>query len=310
MINFYFKTIRDRELKKVTYFKSGCWIRVYNPSEEELEILKKRYLLEKGHLIDALDPYEVPRIETENGHAYIFTRYPIQPEESGKIITIPLLIVVCEDFVLTLSSKDLQLTEKLFKQNVGFSTTQKTKFTLQVLLNINYTFNKYLNIISRDIRKANFDLEKININNSDIVRLVSFETILNDFLSALEPIKGDIKMLTSGKILGLFEEDKDLIEDVLLNNNQLIEISKSSLKNIVNIREAHSTIMGNNLNKTIKFLTALTVVLNVPVLISSLYGMNVALPLAQSNFAFGYLLSSSVIISLILIILFVKKDWF
>ena len=117
-------------------------------------------------------------------------------------------------------------------------------------------------------------------------------------------------MLTSGKILELFEEDKDLIEDLLLNNNQLIGISKSNLKNIVNIREAYSTIMGNNLNKIIKFLTALTVVLNIPVLISGFYGMNVALPLAQSGFAFWYLVFSSVIISIILIIVFIKMDWF
>ena len=310
MINFYFKTIRDKKLRKIDRFKSGCWIRIYNPSNKELDLLEKRYSLEKGHLIDALDPYEVPRIETENGSAYIFTRYPIQSEKDGKIITIPLLIVVCEDFILTLSSGDLQLKEKLFKQDVDFSTTQKTKFTLQVLFNINHTFNSFLNAISRDIRKANIDLEKINIKNHDIVRLVGFETILNDFLSALEPIKGNISMLTSGKILELFEEDKDLIEDLLLNNNQLIGISKSSLKNIVNIREAYSTIMGNNLNKIIKFLTALTVVLNIPVLISSFYGMNVALPLAQSGLAFWYLLFSSVIISVTLIIVFIKMDWF
>ncbi|MBU0998608.1 magnesium transporter CorA family protein [Patescibacteria group bacterium] len=310
MINFYFKTIRDRKIKRIARFKSGCWIRVYNPSDKELETLEKRYSLEKGHLIDALDPYEVPRIETENGSAYIFTRYPIQPEKNGKIITIPLLIVVCEDFILTLSSEDLQLKEKLFKQDIDFSTTQRTKFTLQILFNINHTFNKFLNTISRDIRKTNVDLEKINIKNSDIIRLVGFETILNDFLSALEPIKGNISMLTSGKILELFEEDKDLIEDLLLNNNQLIGISKSNLKNIVNIREAYSTIMGNNLNKIIKFLTALTVVLNIPVLISGFYGMNVALPLAQSGFAFWYLVFSSVIISIILIIVFIKMDWF
>ncbi|KKQ57034.1 MAG: Mg2 transporter protein CorA family protein [Candidatus Woesebacteria bacterium GW2011_GWB1_38_5] len=310
MINYYYKTINDQDLKKTKRFKSGSWIYVFDPTEKELKFLEENHLLERGHLTDALDKYEVPRIETENDDTYIFTRYPLETNNKGEIITVPLLIVAGRNFVLTVSPENLDLNDKLFKQNNNFSTTQKTKLILHILSEINHTYNKFINEISREIRKTSIGLKNTDVKNKDIIKLVANEMTLNDFLSSLLPIKNNMEILTSGKTLRLFENDKDLIEDLHLSSNQLVEISKSNLKNIVNIREASNTIMSNNLNKTIKFLTALTVVLNVPVLISSIYGMNVPLPLTGSVFAFWYVISLAFFVSLTLTAIFIKKDWF
>ena len=310
MIKYYFKTITDQNIKSLKYFKKGSWIYVFDPSDKEINYLVKNFSLEKGHLMDALDKYEVPRIETENEDTYIFTRYPIETGKKSRIVTVPLLIVTGKDFVLSISSDNLLLNESVLLQNKKISTTQKTKLTLQILSEINHVFNSFINNISREIKKTSIDLMKINIKNSDMVKLVANEMVLNDFLSSLVQIKNNMETLTSGKTLKLFADDKDLIEDLHLSSNQLVEISRSNLKNIVNIREASNTIMTNNLNKTIKFLTALTVVLNIPVLISSIYGMNVNLPFANSGFAFLYIITVSLFISLTLIVIFVKKDWF
>lgn len=310
MIKYYFKTITDQNMRGLKYFKKGSWIYVFDPSDKEINYLVKNFSLEKGHLMDALDKYEVPRIETENEDTYIFTRYPIETGKKSRIVTVPLLIVAGKDFVLSISSDNLLLNERILLRNKKISTTQKTKLTLQILSEINHVFNSFINNISREIKKTSIDLMKINIKNSDMVKLVANEMVLNDFLSSLVQIKNNMETLTSGKTLKLFADDKDLIEDLHLSSNQLVEISKSNLKNIVNIREASNTIMTNNLNKTIKFLTALTVVLNIPVLISSIYGMNVNLPFAHSGLAFLYIISVSLFISLTLIVIFVKKDWF
>jgi len=310
MIKYYFKTITDQNIRSLKYFKKGSWIYVFDPSDKEINYLVKNFSLEKGHLMDALDKYEVPRIETENEDTYIFTRYPIETGKKSRIVTVPLLIVTGKDFVLSISSDNLLLNESVLLQNKKISTTQKTKLTLQILSEINHVFNSFINNISREIKKTSIDLMKINIKNSDMVKLVANEMVLNDFLSSLVQIKNNMETLTSGKTLKLFADDKDLIEDLHLSSNQLVEISRSNLKNIVNIREASNTIMTNNLNKTIKFLTALTVVLNIPVLISSIYGMNVNLPFANSGFAFLYIITVSLFISLTLIVIFVKKDWF
>ena len=310
MIKYYFKTITDQNIRSLKYFKKGSWIYVFDPSDKEINYLVKNFSLEKGHLMDALDKYEVPRIETENEDTYIFTRYPIETGKKSRIVTVPLLIVTGKDFVLSISSDNLLLNESVLLQNKKISTTQKTKLTLQILSEINHVFNSFINNISREIKKTSIDLMKINIKNSDMVKLVANEMVLNDFLSSLVQIKNNMETLTSGKTLKLFADDKDLIEDLHLSSNQLVEISRSNLKNIVNIREASNTIMTNNLNKTIKFLTTLTVVLNIPVLISSIYGMNVNLPFANSGFAFLYIITVSLFISLTLIVIFVKKDWF
>lgn len=310
MIKYYFKRVNEDNLKIIKHFKSGSWIYVYNPSNTDLNTLSKEFSLEKGLLTDALDKFEVPRIETENGDTYIFTRYPLETNGKGEVTTVPLLIVAGRNFVLTISHENLDLNDTLFKENNNGLTTQKTKLILHILYEINHIYNKLINEISREIRKTSIGLKKTDIKNDDIIKLVANEMTLNDFLSSLIPIKNNMEILTSGKTLKLIEDDRDLIEDLHLSSNQLVEISKSNLKNIVNIREASNTIMTNNLNKTIKFLTALTVVLNVPVLISSVFGMNVNIPLANSGLAFLYIISVSSLISLTLIIIFVKNDWF
>ena len=115
--------------------------------------------------------------------------------------------------------------------------------------------------------------------------------------------------MLSGKHFKLYEEDKDLIEDLLLSNTQLIELSQNNLRTIVNIREGYSTIMTNNLNRIIKLFTSLTVILTIPTMIASIYGMNINLPLANNPLAFIIIMTSIIIISIILLIIFIKNDW-
>lgn len=152
-----------------------------------------------------------------------------------------------------------------------------------------------------------YRIEKIN--NADIVQFVRFEEILNDFLSALTTTNTAQNNLLSKKMIEFPEDDKDLIEDMSLGTVQLIEATKNNLKNIVNIREAYTTIVSQDLNRVIKLLTALTIILNVPVLVASLYGMNVALPGAHSPLAFWWLFGGTSILTIILLLLFMKNKW-
>jgi magnesium transporter len=113
----------------------------------------------------------------------------------------------------------------------------------------------------------------------------------------------------TGKFLELYENDKDLIEDLILSNGQLIDLCQANLKNIVNIREAYSTIVANNLNRTMKFLTSITVILTVPMIVGSLWGMNIPLPLANYSGAFPIMTLGVLAVSIILLIIFSKKKW-
>src|SRR4030042_71073 len=149
------------------------------------------------------------------------------------------------------------------------------------------------------------------IGNKDIVQFVNFEGVINDFLAALVPTNTILNNLlnstASRRLLELYEEDKDLIEDLFLSNNQLIELCKANLKTIVNIREADSTIMTNNLNRVIKFFTALTIILTVPMIASSFYGMNINLPFAEHPMAFWGILITTLVVSFILLAIFFRK---
>jgi len=308
MVNYYFKSVRDEQLKKIGKFKTGSWIYVEDPDKKELSQLAKKLSLEAGHLTDSTDPYEVPRLEIEKEAVYIFTRIPFSLENKiEKITTVPLLVIISNNFIMTICQKPLYFIDKFLEGNIDFSTTQKTKLFLLIFSQINSSYNRNLTRIIRQVRTISIHLE--NIKNHDIVQFVMFEAVLNDFLSALNPTNNILKQLLSGKILKLYENDKDLTEDLFLSNNQLIERSQMNLNIISNIRNAYSTIMTNNLNRVIKFLTALTIILNVPMIISSFYGMNVSLPLAGSPMAFWQISSFTLIITLILLLVFSKNRW-
>jgi len=309
MIKFYYKTIRDQRAEVISEFKIGSWIYVENPDEKEVAFLVQNFGLETGHLNDALDPFEVPRLEIEQGIVYIFTRVPYK--EDGKIITSPILVALGETFVLTVAMKPLPFMEKFTNGQINFNTTQKVKLMLQIFSEITAAYNHFLTEIGRDVRSYIVDIEKVS--NKNIVQFVLFEAVLNDFLAALVPTNTILNNLLTAnfsvKALELYEEDKDLIEDLFLGGGQLIESCKATLKTIVNIRDAYSTIMTNNLNRVIKLFTALTVLLTIPMIVSSFYGMNIVLPFSRHPLAFfGVALTTILIVSIVLTI-FIKKRW-
>jgi magnesium transporter len=305
MFKIYYKNVKSNRLEISDKFKLGSWIYVESPADEEIKFLRKKLRLKPGLLKDALDPNEVPRMEIDKKTTYIFTRAPYS--EDGKIFTLPVLLIVGEDFVATITQKPLPFLDKFTSGKVKFFTTQKTKLFLQLFAEINSSYNNHLTNINRRVRAMTFDLEKIT--NKDIIQFVNLEGDLNDFISALSPTHNILNNLLSGKYLKLYEEDKDLTEDLLLANGQFIESCNAILKSIVNIREAHSTIITNNLNRVIKLLTALTIILTVPTIIASIYGMNVKLPLAESPLAFFLVTGTAFLISVTLLFIFIKNNW-
>ncbi|MBN2197856.1 magnesium transporter CorA family protein [Candidatus Wolfebacteria bacterium] len=310
MIKIYHKTIKDTELKELKRFKIGSWLHVEKPKENELNYLAKNFSIDFGLLKDAIDPYEVPRFEIDKKGIFVFTRAPWK-DEKGRVFTSPLLIAVGEDFVLTLSYQHSLFSDKFINNKTEFSTTQKTKLFLQFFSEIIYSYNHFLIDINRNVRAVSVQLEKITDKN--IAQFVSFENIVNDFLAALVPTNTILNNLLSASSrampLELYEKDRDLIEDLSLSGNQLVELCRSTLKTIVNIRESYSAIVANSLSRVMKFLTALTVIITLPVAIAGFYGMNVSLPFSKSPLAFWYIVIGNLILALVLLVVFIKKKW-
>ena len=305
MIKIYYRNLREKELSIVPEFKVGSWVYAENPTEEEIHRLAKKLNLEEGLLTDALDTNEVPRMELEGNVTYIYTRVPTQ--EGDEIKTVPLLIAVGKDFVLTLSKKEHDFLTKIRKGNTEVYTTQKTKFFIQIFKTINERYSSLLNKIGKSVRESMMNIKKISKN--DIAQFVRYESVLNDFISSLLPTKSTLEKLLSGSYLKLYEEDEDLIEDLFLANGQLIETSKSTLKTITNIRGAYSTMITHDLNRVIKLLTALTIILTIPTIVTSAYGMNISLPFQDNPLAFFGVLAFTILVSVILLVVFIKNEW-
>lgn len=307
MIKFYKKTVTDRRLKTLKKFNLGSWVYIEDPTEDEIKKIKNQFLLDEGLLRDAADPLEVPRVEIDNGVIYIFSRFPYSEDGNRRIGTQPILIIIGTDFLLTISARKIPFLVKFIMGKLPFTTTQKTRLFFQIFSEINKSYNLFLAEIGRQIRSFTINLEKIS--NKDIKKFVILEGVLNNFLSDLVPINAMLQKLLTGKIIKLYEEDKDLVEDLFLSSGQLIELSKANLKSIVNVREAYSTLMTNNLNRVIKLLTAITIILTIPTIITSLYGMNVKLPYDDSSYAFLFIVSGIIVISLFLLLLFHRNRW-
>lgn len=307
MVKYYYRNGngKDKQIKELESYRSGSWIYVEDPSKEEINQLVEKFDLEEGHLSDALDIYEVPRLETEGKTKYLFYRFVYA--ENSNIETAPILFIINDKFFITLSKEPLPFLKKFLSNPLPFQTKHSTKLMLQLIFQINTTYNVMLNNISKRVRGLSVRLE--NFKNQDILQFVKFESVLNEFMSNLVPNNAVLHQLFARKNIVLDEDDKDLVEDILLSTNQLMEISRSNIKNIVNLREAYSTIMTNNLNRVIKLFTSLTVLLTIPTIISSIYGMNVQLPFDQNPFAFIGIIAIIFAISGALFYLFNKRQW-
>ncbi|MFZ5424593.1 MAG: magnesium transporter CorA family protein [Patescibacteria group bacterium] len=306
MFKIYYKNIRNIELQEIKQFKKGSWLYVSNPTEKDIEKLVKKYGLEEGLIRDATDEYEVPRFEQEDGIIYIFTRHVY--EINDKIYTAPLMIAISDSFVLTVCNNQSSPLQLFLNNKVEFNTTQKTKFLLRTLLLVNQEYKKYIHKINKQATNFSSKLEKIE--NKDIIKFVEYERTLNAFLAALVPSSIVFERIIYDNAIKLYEEDEDLAEDLSLSNGQLIEIAKSSIRHISNVREAYTTITSNNLNTRMKWLTSITVILTIPTIISSFYGMNVPLPLQNNALAYAWIGGITLLVVIILTLLFMYKKMF
>lgn len=219
----------------------------------------------------------------------------------------PVLAAIGPDFILTLCMHRRSFLDRFLGMQVAFSTTQKVPFALQFLAEISKEYKKFLTLINHETRRMVGGFEKLS--NKTIADFVVFEEVLNDFLAALVPTNVALQNLLSGKLIKLYEDDHDLVEDAVIVNTQLVEFSRATLKSITNIREAYSMIATNDLNRIIKFLTSLTIILAVPTMIASLYGMNVILPFVESPHAFAGILGMIILVTIVLLVVFGKKRW-
>lgn len=307
MIEILHSTSRAPKPVRQETAKKGSWIYVVDPSDEELETLSETYKLDIDLLNDALDIYETPRVERDGQTSYVFARYAYP--EGRDIATEPMLIIYSNDYIFTILRTDTKILNRLREGVEPIATTQKTKTFLQILGAINYSYDQSMHQVSKYILSIRSKLSKAEIKNEYFIEFIDIEENLGEYLSALQPQAVMLSKLLGGKFLTLYEDDKDLVEDLSLSTTELIDLIKSRLKTIGNIRDAYATIMANDLNRIFKRLTSIGIFLALPTVVASLYGMNVDLPFDASPLAFWVILLIIMGGTLAFIRVFKKLKW-
>lgn len=307
MTTIYYSRARDRALQTITEPRAGAWVSVVAPGEKELDSLVADYGLDRDNLEDALDIYEAPRVEIENGVVYLYTRY-CHPEGS-EIATEPLLIIYTADYIITIARLQTDILRRLTADKLEFVTTQKTKLLLQMLAEINRSYEQQTRKVSRQILQVRAHMRQSQMTTREFVGIIELEEDLNEFLSALQPQALLFSSLLSGKYLRLYEEDRDIIEDIERSTGELITQVQGRLRTLVNMRQAYDAIATNNLNNTFKRLTSIAIFLTIPTIIGGLWGMNVGLPFEHAKYAFAGVMALIVLLEIGTIWFFNRKDW-
>ncbi|MEK7626087.1 MAG: magnesium transporter CorA family protein [Patescibacteria group bacterium] len=298
MITHYFSTVRSRKLQILDAHKAGSWCHVVNPTKSDVEYLVEVFGLDQDILTDATDIYEAPRVETDDKATYVFTRY-CHPD-GDNTSTEPLLVVYTDSNIVTIMRTQDKVLDNLINGSVDILTTQKTKTFLHILEEINRSYRVQLNLVSKQILKFRSELRLAEITSDQIVRFIEIEEDLNEFLAALQPQALVLTALESGKYMRLYDDDRDMVEDIMLGTSELIELSKSRVRTVANIRQAYDVIATNNLNRTFRRLTSIAIFLTIPTIIGGLFGMNVELPFNNEGdpanfwFVLGLILASMI----------------
>lgn len=306
-----FKTIQNN-LKEISEFENNSWINVSNPTKEELEKLSHKLNVPLDFLTDPLDVDERARIEKENMCILIVLRVPRFDEKDVDIpfTTLPVGIILTGDLVITVCSKDIDVISDFISGKVrNFSTGNRSRFLLQIFLRTALLYLKYLKEINKRTTVVENQLQKA-MKNEELIKLLNIEKSLVFFTTSLRSNELMMERLQKAEIVKMNPDDKDLLEDVIIENKQAIEMSNVYSNILSGMMDAFASVISNNLNVVMKFLTAVTIILMIPTLIASIYGMNVKLPFQGSPHAFLITLGISLTLSIIGVLIFIKRKWF
>lgn len=304
MLKIYNTDIETNEFQELKELKKGSWINLVNPSENEIKKVCESVQIQEDFIRDALDFEEKARIdhEEDDDTTLFVVDVPITENgEEGEVIysTLPLgMIVVRDDFFITVSLRKNKIIESFEKRKIkNFQTYKKTRFIFQILYLNSSFYLSYLKQINKETEVAEYIL-KNSMRNKELLKMLTLEKGLVYFTTSLKSNELVMEKTLRGKIIKLYEEDEEILEDAITENRQAIEMAQI-YNNILNgTMDAYASIISNNMNGVMKTLTSITIILAVPTMISSFWGMNVNLPLQNNPLGFIVMISISIILTL------------
>ena len=296
--------------------EKGSWINVVNPDSADLQIVSMVTEIPTAVLKMALDTEERSRVEIEDDYVFVVINIPIILE-TDSYDTLPLGVFITPDFIVTVCLQETDVM-KAFTQNKYplFYTFKKTRFLFQILFRTATLFLRYL----QQINHRTDDIESIlrhSMRNREFFMLLELQKSLTFFASALRGNGAVMEKLLRLRrnqslhhLLKLYEEDEDLLEDVIIENKQAIEMVEMYSNILMNMSDTFASIISNNLNIVMKFLASITIILSVPTTIFSLWGVNVPLPFQENEWGFFLVITIAMISSAIAVALLWMKKLF
>ncbi|HHY87873.1 MAG TPA: magnesium transporter CorA family protein [Chloroflexi bacterium] len=310
MITIY-RTI-DNRLETLNEVVDGAWINVIDPTSDEIEQLS--FLgIPQDFITYPLDLDERARTEREDdGTLLIIIRIPFYQGQKVDVpyITIPLGVIVTQNLVITICRRQNDIIQDLASGRIrGFSTAKRNRFILRLLLSTATRFLTYLREINRTV-EALEDSIQVSQQNKDMFELLKYQKSLVYFATALKTNELMLERLRRSQIFHQYPDDEDLLEDVITENQQAIEMVNISANILTSMADAFASIISNNLNVVMKFLASITIVMSIPTIVTSFYGMNVALPFQNTSWAPAFVVLVSVFLMALVIMVFSRRNWF
>lgn len=297
------------EMKEAT---EEIWVNVIDPSEKEIEFIRKLGI-PLDFITYSLDLDERPRTEKEDdGTTLILIKIPFYEGENLDVpyTTIPLGIIFNDKLVITICKrKNTILAELLKSKYKGFSIAKRIRFILRILLLTAATFLTFLREINTQVEKVEDKLQA-SMRNKEVMELLKYQKSLVYFETALKSNELMLERLQKTRLFNRYDEDEDLLEDVLTENQQAIEMVAIAENILSSTMDAFASIISNNLNVVMKFLASVTIVLSIPTIITGFFGMNVTIPFADAPWAYLAILALLVIVCLLVVWIFNRKNWF
>ncbi len=309
-----FKT-EEGTIHQIEETETGCWVALTNPTATEILEVAERYHIDPDDVKAPLDEEERSRIETEENYSLVIVDIPVIEERNEKdwYVTIPMGIIMTEEALITVCLEDTPVLTAFMDGRVrDFHTYMRSRFILQILYKNASLFLQYLRIIDKKSEVVERELHKSQ-RNRELIELLELEKSLVYFTTSLRGNEMVLEKLMRSERIKKYPEDTDLLEDVIIENKQAIEMANIYSGILSGTMDAFASVISNNLNIVMKTLSTITIVLSIPTMVASFYGMNVnpaGMPFAGSPYGFSIVLGFAVVLSGLVALIFSKKNMF
>jgi magnesium transporter len=301
----------EQGLEQLESVANGSWIKVVDPIAEEIQKLAD-WGVDADYINYSLDLDEMPRIERDDDYTFILIRIPHrQPDNDIPYTTIPLGILIKGNMIVTICRYEKDMFGVLANGKYRLLKTGKRyRFALYIFLETATRYLTHLREINRITEALEDQLQK-STRNREVLELLKYQKSLTYFATALRSNEVMMERVQRMQIFNYYEDDQELLEDVLTENQQAIQMTNIATELLSAMMDAFASIISNNLNAVMKILAALTIIIALPGTVGTFFGMNVPLPLSDTSpFSFLAIIGISIALSALATFIFYRRDWF